>query len=206
VLTQAALAQGLAGMQARCAEIRDALNAADRQLGDGDTGMTVAAIVTACHAAAAQLPVDIGSALVQLGREASRASGSSLAAVLAMGLSAAGRCARGKVSAGREDVLGMLQAAARVIMERSGASPGDKTVLDSLLRIEQDIEAAAPGAGLLRTALAGASAALDDFRTRASRLGRARMYGARSAGLDDPGMKAVVLLLAAAGNDREITR
>jgi hypothetical protein len=52
--------------------------------------------------------------------------------------------------------------------------------------------------GLLAVALAAAERALRDYRDRASKLGRARMYGERSIGHDDPGMLAIVLLLRAA--------
>lgn len=200
MLTTHVIAQGLAQMQVHRDLIRDTLNAADRALGDGDTGMTVAAIVDACNSMASALPSDIGAAVVDLGRATSRATGSSLGAVLAMGLSAAGRSARGKSSASREDVRTMLEAATRTISERSGASPGDKTVLDSLLSIEQALQSGAPDTAPLVLALTAARAALDEFRPRESRLGRARMYGARSAGLDDPGMTAVVLLLEAAAD------
>ncbi|MCC6195354.1 MAG: dihydroxyacetone kinase subunit L [Burkholderiales bacterium] len=201
MLTSAAIVEGLARMHVRSDAIRDALNAVDRTLGDGDTGMTVAAIVRACHDVAAELPPDIGVALLELGRATSRSSGSSLAAVLAIGLSAAGRSVRGKSSANRGEMRAMLAQASQVIIERSGATPGDKTVLDSLLRIEQGLDTRTPDEGMLATTLSAARAALDEFRSRESRLGRAHLYGARSVGLDDPGMKAVVLLLEAAASE-----
>jgi hypothetical protein len=46
--------------------------------------------------------------------------------------------------------------------------------------------------------LQAAEHALDAYREREARIGRARMYGAKSVGFDDPGMLAVVLLLQAA--------
>ncbi|MCC7003342.1 MAG: dihydroxyacetone kinase subunit L [Gemmatimonadaceae bacterium] len=202
MLTTAAIIEGVVRMQAHHAAIRDALNEADRALGDGDTGMTVATIIGACDGVAAQLPADLGAALAELGRAASRASGSSLGAVLAMGLSAAGRTARGKDSAICADVCAMLDAATRVITERSGATPGDKTVLDSFLHIQQALASCVTHAPMLPPAITAARAALDLFRPRESRLGRARMYGSRSIGLDDPGMLAVALLLEAVAVDR----
>ncbi len=201
MLTTAAIARAIAGIHAGIAAIAEELNAADRLLGDGDTGMTVAQVVAAWAAACPSLPPDVGAALLALGRETGRASGSSLAAVLSMGLSAAGRSARGKEALAGSEVVALLNAAAAVITERSGATPGDKSILDSLLRVESDLAADDASANLLDAAAAAAAAALDEFRGRESRLGRARMYGARSVGYDDPGMLAAVLLLAAVRRD-----
>lgn len=201
MLTTAALTRAIARINAGIAAITEELNAADRLLGDGDTGMTVAQVVIAWQAACPTLPPDVGVALLALGRETGRASGSSLAAVLSMGLSAAGRSARGKEALAGSDVVAMLAAAAAVITERSGATPGDKSILDSLLRVGRDLAADDASANLLDAAAAAAVAALDEFRGRESRLGRARMYGARSVGHDDPGMLAAVLLLGAVRGD-----
>jgi hypothetical protein len=48
---------------------------------------------------------------------------------------------------------------------------------------------------LKTSARAAAGAALADFRDRPCRIGRARMFGDKSSGLDDPGMLAFVRLL-----------
>ncbi len=53
-------------------------------------------------------------------------------------------------------------------------------------------------ADLHAVALQAAEGALVAYRERESRMGRARMYGAKSAGSDDPGMLAAVMLLKAA--------
>lgn len=197
MLTPAPLVQALAGIEAGIDRLRDELNAADRHLGDGDTGMTVAQVVAGWSRAAATLPPEMGAALLALGSETSRSTGSSLGAVLAMGLSAAGRSVRTKPALARADLVTALSAATRTISERSGASAGDKSVLDSLLAIEQCLAVAADDADLLALAREAARTCLLAFRERESKLGRARMYGARSIGHDDPGMLAVVLLLDA---------
>jgi len=196
MLTTAQLGRAIAAIDARIAAIRDELNAADRHLGDGDTGMTVAQVVAGWSAVAADLPADVGAALLALGRETSRSTGSSLGSVFAMALSAAGRAVRGREDLSRGDIVAALAAATKTVAERSGAAPGDKCVLDSLMSIERQLALAGDDADLLAQAQAAAHASLLEFRARESRLGRARMYGARSIGHDDPGMLAVVLLLA----------
>jgi hypothetical protein len=198
VLNMTTLAGAIARIDARRDALRDALNAADRALGDGDTGMTVASIVTAWREVPLDAGADVGAALVALGKATSQASGSSLAAVVAMGLRAAGRGTAG-ASLDRAGVAAALRAAIAIIGERSGAVPGDKSVLDSLVAIADALTAGTGEDDALALARGAAQRALDDFRGRESKLGRARMFAARSIGHDDPGMLAAVLVLDAAG-------
>jgi phosphoenolpyruvate---glycerone phosphotransferase subunit DhaL len=181
--TTAGIADAVRRMHASLDAIRDELNAADRVMGDGDTGMTVASVVTAWHAALSSEYGDVGAMLQALGRETRRATGSSLGSVMGIGLSAAGR-------SGAASAVAMLDAAVAAITERSGAAPGDKTILDALIAIR---DAVAQG----RDPVEGAREALEAFRTREAKIGRARIYGAKSAGHDDPGMLAALLLLRA---------
>lgn len=197
MLTVAKIALAVTSMDAGIAAIRDELNAADRSLGDGDTGMTVAQVVAAWSRVAPSLPPDVGAALLSLGSETSRASGSSLGAVLAIFLSAAGRSVRGKQALSRSEIVMALSTATKAVCERSGAVAGDKCVIDSWLAIERQLDAADDNANLLAEAVQAAHDCLLEFRGRESKLGRARIYGAKSMGHDDPGMLAVIRLLSA---------
>jgi hypothetical protein len=194
VVSAADLVAGVLRIQAHLDAIRDALDAADRVLGDGDTGRTVASVAAAWSSGVRESPpAEVGALLQQLGREARRASGSSLASVLAIGLTAAGKAAPA-AAVDRAGVAAMLDAAAVAITERSGASAGDKTILDSLLAVRDAMTSG-------QEPVTAAREALERFRGREARVGRARMYGAKSAGHDDPGMLAAVLLLQAARAD-----
>ena len=185
-------------IHADIAGIRDTLNAADRRLGDGDTGMTIEQVVAAWQSLEADAMEDIGVAMVALGRETARATGSSLGSVLAIGLGAAGRAVRGHASLDRAGMITALAAARASIVARSGAAIGDKTILDSIAHIERALTTAADEADLYAVAMSATEEAVTEFRERTSRIGRARMYGEKSAGSDDPGMLAAVLLLRAA--------
>ena len=68
MLTTAALKASIGRIAAQLPDLRDRLNDADSKLGDGDTGMTVARMIEAVEAAAAELPADVGAALAQCGR------------------------------------------------------------------------------------------------------------------------------------------
>ena len=182
--TTAGIADAVRRMYANRDAIREELNAADRVMGDGDTGMTVANVVASWHGAVANDFPDTSTMLQHLGRETRRATGSSLGSVIGIGLSAAGK-------SGATSVAGMLDAAIAAIIERSGASVGDKTFLDSLVAIREALASS-------KDPLDATQRALDEFRTREAKIGRARIYGAKSAGHDDPGMLAALLLLRAA--------
>lgn len=197
-LTSEAIVAGVRRMQAHAASLREALNAADRVLGDGDTGMTVAAVIAAWDEVAGAGHADAGAALEALGRAGRRATGSSLGAVLATGLVAAGRSTQGAATLDRDALVTALAASVDAITARSGATPGDKTILDTLLALRDALSAASPADDLADVALAAAEEALTTFRTQPSRIGRARVYGERAVGHDDPGMLAAMLLLRAA--------
>jgi dihydroxyacetone kinase-like protein len=205
-LTTEQLRNAVSRIQASVPDVRDTLNAADRRLGDGDTGMTIEQVIGSWQALQRGTGIapdagaeDVGAALVALGRETARATGSSLGSVLAIGLGAAGRAVRGRVALDRAGLVIALAAARDAIVARSGAAIGDKSLLDSIACIEQSLAAAEDGADIYQVSLRAAEEALTEFRVRESRIGRARMYGAKSVGFDDPGMLAAALLLRAAG-------
>jgi dihydroxyacetone kinase-like protein len=185
-------------IDAQIDSIRDELNAADRVLGDGDTGMTIANVVAAWQRGLASPHADVGTLLLELGRETRRATGSSLGSVLAIGIIAAGRNAPAQGTVDRAALVGMLDASASAIAERSGATAGDKTILDSLIAVRTALADAAPAMNLGSVATEGAARALTEFRSCEARVGRARVYGEKSIGHDDPGMLAALLLLRAA--------
>lgn len=195
-LTGPAVHAGIARMHAQAESLRDALNAADRILGDGDTGMTVAAVVEAW----ATVPAadDAGAMLEALGRAGRRATGSSLGAVLATALVAAGKAATGRTTLDASAIAASLTAGIDAIVARSGASAGDKTILDALLAVRDALATAAADADLATVALAATDDVLTRFRGRPGRIGRARMYGEKGMGHDDPGMLAADRLLRAA--------
>ena len=197
MLTSAAVAAAIARLHERIGPIRQALDAADRELGDGDTGMTVEGLVGAWSAVATTFGGDVGAALTSLARETRRASGSSLGSVVAIGLAAAGKVLQGRDAVDAPELAGALRAAVEAISARSGATPGDKTVLDSLVSIGDALGAEPQDRSLVEVGIAASERALAEFRDRECRLGRARVYGTRSAGCDDPGMMAAALLLRA---------
>jgi dihydroxyacetone kinase-like protein len=73
---------------------------------------------------------------------------------------------------------------------RGKASLGDKTVLDALDAAATAAERKTDPADILQAATAAVEATLDRMRDMQAKIGRARIFGERSVGLDDPGMRA----------------
>jgi hypothetical protein len=81
--------------------------------------------------------------------------------------------------------------------KRSHTELGDKTVLDALDRLGKALAEAGNSNDLLEAGKRGVDRALEDFRPRISKSGRARIFGQKSAGRDDPGMLAVKKMMDA---------
>ena len=194
-ITKQVLADSLALVAVAARLHEQALNAADAKLGDGDTGGMLARVVGRMAEEDLHASTDIGSALVTLGRAATAATGSSLGTLLATALLSIGRATKGQEAIEVSALADLLAAARDAMIARGGASLGDKTVLDSLDAIIAALKSDSANPAV--TAAAATQQALDDFQDKPNRVGRARMFGDSSIGIDDPGMLAFALLTKA---------
>ena len=78
---------------------------------------------------------------------------------------------------------------------RGKAELGGKTVLDSLDYVARTTDKADDKASAAAEAV---DRALEDFRDKPATVGRARIFGEKSIGLDDPGMLAMQSVIRAA--------
>ena len=185
---KAALQRWADAMQASAPE----LNELDGRLGDGDLGATLEKCAANVRAALRGMP-DAPDAVFKLCALAcAKASGSSFGTLLAQAFLVAARRIAGRAAIPAREFAPLLQDVIAALSARGGASPGDKTMLDSLAAIAQALAGAPDDADHAALARDAAQRALDDFRDRPNRIGRARMFGDRSVGLDDPGMVAVL--------------
>lgn len=194
----------LAAALARCCDALDAatdeLNTLDAQLGDGDLGVTLARCAAHLRTVLAQPLADApGPLLKAAGQACAKASGSSFGTLLAVGLLAAGRAAGDRTALDHAACVSILDTVGKALSARGGAKLGDKTMLDSLQAIKVAVEYANAGdrESWAQAAVAASQGALETFRPLANRIGRARMFGDRSIGLDDPGMVAMQRLVQA---------
>ncbi|WP_127142996.1 DAK2 domain-containing protein [Pelagibacterium montanilacus] len=172
------------------------LNAADAKLGDGDTGGMLKRVLDRMAALDLSGVEDAGSALSQLARAAAAATGSSLGTLLATALLTMSRELKGQAEVDPSSLDGLLAGARDAMMARGKAELGDKTVLDSIEAVIVALRS--HGGGDVGPVVIGAARdALDQYRDRTNKRGRARMFGDATVGMDDPGMLAFKELVEA---------
>jgi phosphoenolpyruvate---glycerone phosphotransferase subunit DhaL len=171
------------------------LNALDARLGDGDLGTTLGKCAANVRGVLldgqASAPQDIAGTFKACAQACMKASGSSFGTLLALAFLTAAKVSGQRETLDRAALVELLQAARDALSQRGGAALGDKTMLDSLHAVASALAASAPDADLRAIARRGAADALQAFRDRPNRIGRARMFADQSIGLDDPGMVAV---------------
>lgn len=173
----------------------DALNTADGALGDGDLGVTMTRGMRAIMEMKNDLPDDIGMALLQCAQAFTKSSGSSYGTLMATGLMSAAKTLRGQKSIEPAEVASLIAGARDKMKERGKAELGGKTVLDSLDYVALALNGTKDGAAAAAEAV---DRALDDFRDKPATVGRARIFGEKSVGMDDPGMLAMQAVVKAA--------
>jgi len=196
-LTVHALGSAMVRLNAAMPAIEQQLNAADAVLGDGDTGSMLARVIAALASLDLSSAPDVGAAFSAQARTASSATGSSLGTLLMTALMSASKTAKGQKIVTWSALGSLLSSARDAMIARGGAKLGDKTVLDALDAVALAIADVTDPAEIGSRAQAAAIAALTTFRPRQCKIGRARMFGERSQGLDDPGMLSLTLLVEA---------
>jgi dihydroxyacetone kinase-like protein len=81
--------------------------------------------------------------------------------------------------------------------QRSGGQLGEKTVLDALEAARVATQGHDDPAALVAAADRAVAECLDRFRRQPARQGRARIFGEKSVGKDDPGMVALQRMIEA---------
>jgi dihydroxyacetone kinase-like protein len=166
------------------------LNELDGALGDGDLGVTLTRAAGRLLDDLPNLPEDIGMALYQCAQAFTRVTASTYGTLLATGLMAAAKIARGRTALPWTEIAPLLGAALKAMSDRGKGQLGDKTVLDAVEAVRRATEGLADPALLQAAADDAVAAALAAFRDLPFRQGRARIFGAKGLGRDDPGMVA----------------
>jgi len=176
----------------------DELNAADGALGDGDLGVTLTRGMRAISEMKDDLPDDFGMALFQCAQAFTKSSGSSYGTLMATGLMTAAKTLKGQTEFDAAEISNLVAAARDKMQERGKAELGGKTVLDSLDAVAQATAGLDALDALADAAVQAVDQALDDIRDKPATIGRARIFGEKSIGMDDPGMLAMQRIVKAA--------
>ena len=178
-------------------ESADELNAADGLLGDGDLGITMVRGFREIIEVRDSLPDDVGMALFQCAKAFTKSSGSSYGTLLATGLMSVAKKKKGQQEIQVEEISALLDDALDAMKQRGKAELGDKTVLDVIAASSQAAKDQSDGGSVLKAINDAVTSTIDEFRSRQSKIGRARIFSEKSIGLDDPGMLAFRKMLEA---------
>ena len=179
--------------------VADALNSADGKLGDGDLGITVSKGWREIANNTGSFPDDVGMAFLECSKCFQRASSSSFGTLVATAFMAAAKACKGSESVPFGQVGALFDAGFQAMMTRGKGQIGDKSVLDIVQAMGQAAGDIDDPVKLLKALQDSAESTLDEFRDKPNKLGRARMFGEKSIGLDDPGMLAVQEMIKALG-------
>jgi dihydroxyacetone kinase-like protein len=196
-IDRAAMIAGIARLTAAMERDFDALNTADGALGDGDLGVTMTRGMRAISEGVADLPDDLGLALLKCAQAFTKSSGSSYGTLMATGLMAMAKSVKGRTEVAPAEISGLVATARDAMQARGKAELGGKTVLDSLDAVAKATEGLSDPAALRSAAVTAASEAMDSFRDRPATIGRARIFAEKSRGMDDPGMLAMTAIVVA---------
>jgi dihydroxyacetone kinase-like protein len=198
-LTPALLIAASGRWAARLEAAAPELNALDGRLGDGDLGATLEKCAGNVRKALAEPPGDVAGVFKACAIACTKSSGSSLGTLLAVAFLTAAKQTAGRAEIAWPELTDLLGAIVAAMSARGGAKLGDKTVLDAIEAARVALAGASQSANRHAIALQAVDACLDRFRGEPNRIGRARMFGDRSRGLDDPGMVAFRHMVASLG-------
>ncbi len=175
----------------------DTLNAADGALGDGDLGVTLTRGMRAITELSPGLPDDLGQALLACAQAFTKSSGSSYGTLMATGLMSMAKVLRGRTGIEASEVSDLIAGARDAMQTRGKAELGGKTVLDSLDAMAKATSGLADPQAVASAAATGATSAQAEMKGRIATIGRARIFGEKTIGMDDPGMLAMTAIAGA---------
>jgi dihydroxyacetone kinase-like protein len=196
-LDKSALVGAIERLDCSMQEQFDLLNEADGKLGDGDLGITLTRGMGYLTEIVDEFPDDLGMSMLKCSQAFTKSSGSSYGTLMAIGMMAIAKTVKGNTEVEVSRVSELVAVARDQIQAKGKAEKGGKTVLDSLDAIvvatagKTDIE------DVKSASVKAVDTALDLFRGKPATMGRARMFGDKSKGLDDPGMLAMKYIVYA---------
>lgn len=175
------------------------LTDADRALGDGDHGLGMQRGMVAAKEA-----IDSGSfetpgeVMVQFGKAMMETMGGASGVVFGTVFRGGGRAIKEASAFDSAALAAMLQAAAEGVMQKGGAKPGDKTMLDALVPASEKAQevSSQPLPEALTAVAASAEAGKDASKDMIATMGRAKTLGERSLGHPDAGAVSVTIILS----------
>ena len=166
----------------------DDFNGADGKIGDGDLGVTILHGLEEVNNNINKFSDDMGANFMLCSQAFVKRSGSSFGTLIAFSFMNISKNLKEKTECSHEDIIDIFETALKTILERGKTSLGDKTIADSLDLIIKMLKDNKNYSNVFKLAT---KRALDDFKGKKIRIGRARMFEDKTKDLDDPGMLAL---------------
>ena len=188
------------------AENADRLCAMDANMGDGDLGLTMKKGFGALPGLIADIDeADLGKRLAKAGMKMSSVVPLTMGTLMSSGVMEGGKRLSGCEAIGPAEFASFLEGYAAGIQKRGKCQRGDRTVLDAIgPAADAAAQAAAqPGATLASVAEAavrGADEGVTATRDMTPKFGKAAVFAARAAGVEDQGAVAGQLVVRGLAN------
>ena len=169
----------------------DDFNAADGKIGDGDLGVTILHGLEEVNNNISKFSDDMGANFMLCSQAFVKKSGSSFGTLIAFSFMNISKNLKGKTECNHDDIVSIFETALKTILERGKANLGDKTIADSLDLIIKNLKTNQNYSEVFKSAT---KQALEDFKGKKIKIGRARMFEDKTKELDDPGMYALTKL------------
>ena len=172
----------------------DDFNSSDGKIGDGDLGVTILHGLEEVNNNISKFTDDMGSNFMLCSQAFVKKSGSSFGTLIAFSFMNVSKSLRGKIECNHKDILSILEITLKTILERGKTSLGDKTIADSLDLIIKNLKDNQNYSAVIKSST---KQALEEFKGKKIKIGRARMFEDKTMDLDDPGMFALKRLSSA---------
>jgi len=172
----------------------DDFNSVDGKIGDGDLGVTILHGLEEINNSISKFSDDIGTNFMVCSQAFVKKSGSSFGTLIAFSFMNISKNLKGKTVCSHEDIVAIFETALKTILERGKTNLGDKTIADSLDLIIKNLKNNQNYSEVLKLST---KQALEDFKGKKIKIGRARMFEDKTKDLDDPGMFALNRLSSA---------
>ena len=167
----------------------DEFNSIDGQLGDGDLGITISKGLKEINENLNNFEDDLGKNFIVCAQCFTKVSSSSFGTLIAISFMTIAKQTKGKKELNFNDIPDIINKVIEAICTRGKSKIGDKTFVDTLFEISNSISRSENNySQIIYKATINA---LDNFRGKECKIGRARMFGEKSKNLDDPGMFAL---------------
>lgn len=174
----------------------------DSAFGDGDLGLTMTAgFAAAAEFVQASAETDLGKLTAQMGMAISKKVPSTMGTLVASGFLGAGKAVKGNTELDNNSLNLFFKGFVDGVMARGKASPGDRTIVDSIFPAQKAFESSvASGTDMVASLNAAAIAAaegVEESKKMVAKFGRAVYYGDQVLGKEDQGAVVGMLIFKA---------